>query len=184
MAQDTAPTQAAKAKGIQVSGKLLSLDAQQAWSGRLVRVSPLGKKAALAVMTDRRGEFTLPYLEPGTYVVQVGRLARALKIEAGKPVAPLVLLASRDVVDAGDKIPMGQAAVGGGGGSFAVVLLGGALAAVTFGGVTYTVINEDDKRHQEHQEERRDFKNQQAFDQFLKENNLSFTQNGQVRPPN
>ena len=73
----------------------------------------------------------------GTYVIQVGKLARTLKVIEGQTNQPLVLLASRDVLES-EAVPMGQAVVVGGT-SIAPWVVGGILAGLTIGGVTYTL---------------------------------------------
>ena len=120
-----------------LSGKLLGLDGTTGWAGRLIKVTPVGKTATFGVMTDRNGGFVLPQLQPGTYVIQVGKLARTLKVIEGQTNQPLVLLASRDVLES-EAVPMGQAVVVGGT-SIAPWVVGGILAGLTIGGVTYTL---------------------------------------------
>jgi len=148
------PTPVTKQAGVQVSGKLLALDGKMGWSGRLIKVSPVGKNVSLGVLTDREGKFTLPTLQPGTYVISVGALTHSLTVVQGKAVQPIVLLASRDVLEAGAVgIPMGQATGGGGGGTGLIVLGVTTGVVAVAGGVGFAYLYER-QRHQDNEHER------------------------------
>lgn len=102
-AQDAAPAVSAATKV--TAGQLVGLDGKTTWAGRVVRLTDAEGKLVAEVTTGEQGQFTLPELVPGTYVLDVGQVARRFTITPERPVRQLRLVVSAEQLQ-GERIAM------------------------------------------------------------------------------
>lgn len=123
-----------------IPGQLLNVDGRAPWVGKVVRVVRTPTLELVAeVTTDAEGRFSLPLLEPGTYLVTVGKMVTTVAVTEDQPVRELRIVANEDLVN-GETIPMAdlQAVAEMTGTTY--LLVGGGILVIAMGGVAGGVI--------------------------------------------
>lgn len=125
-AQDAAPV--VQTATSSTAGQLVGFDGKTTWAGQVVRLvdASTGKLVA-EVTTGQQGQFTLPELAPGTYLVSVGQIVTRFTITAEKPVRQLRLVVSAEQLR-GEQIPLADLnRVADEGGTNMILILGTVL---------------------------------------------------------